>query len=298
MLFNCFNDMIEMTSLWKGERYEDGRPRVSDGVLERIRKLKLEEVWEPLWNKGYANQFEGEFQIIHRHKSMVGRAVTAVMVPQRPDLDSTLRTVGKENGFRGNYNQWVIDSLRDDDVAVVDLFDKVRFGTYIGGNLGTSISERTKRGGAVIWGGVRDSEQLSEIAEINVFCRGSDPTLLKDTMMVGFNVPTRIGQAICLPGDVVLGTPAGVVFIPPHLAEEIASDAEKIQIRDHFSFERLNSRTYTTSELDAEWSSAIWSDFYNWLEVAPVAEQYRYLDWGNEKGILTSIPASSIFEQK
>src|SRR5690606_26768670 len=144
----------------------------------------------------------------------------------------------EQEGRKGFFNQWVIDSLEEDDVVVVDMFDKIHNGTYIGGNLGTAISTRTKRGGAVIWGGIRDNQQVVEIDNINVFYRGSDPTAINDVTMVGMNTPTRIGRAICLPGDVVLATPAGVIFIPPHLAELVVVQAEKSQVRDVFGFVR------------------------------------------------------------
>lgn len=138
----------------------------------------------------------------------------------------------------------------EDDVAVVDMFDKVYKGTFVGGNLSTAISARTKRGGAVIWGGIRDNQQVVKIEGINVYYRGSDPTAIEDVTMVGMNVPCRIGRAVCLPGDVVLGTPSGVIFIPPHLAETTVELAEKSQVRDVFGFIRLNEGIYTTAQID------------------------------------------------
>ena len=45
MKFNCKEDIIQITPLWKGERMEDGRPKVSADVLRRLRKITLEEAW-------------------------------------------------------------------------------------------------------------------------------------------------------------------------------------------------------------------------------------------------------------
>jgi regulator of RNase E activity RraA len=283
MKFDDPNDMIQLTPLWKGERFPNGRPKVDADILRRMRKITLEEAWGPLWNNGYQYQFEGEFKIIHPDQIMVGRAVTAVMVPKRPDLHQTLLDYGhQEEGRRGFFNQWVIDQLVEDDVVVVDMFDKIFKGTYIGGNLGTAISTRTKRGGAVIWGGIRDNQQVVEIDNINVYYRGSDPTAIEDVTMVGMNTPTRIGRAICLPGDVVLGTPAGVIFIPPHLAEIVVVQAEKSQIRDIFGFVRLREGTYSTAQIDSTWPIALWDDFNNWFNTDPAAADYRHLDWSQE----------------
>lgn len=283
MKFDNPEDMIQLTPLWEGERFSNGRPKVSEDVLRRMRKITLEEAWGPLWNRGYAFQFEGDFKIVHPNKIMVGRAVTAVMVPKRPDLHETLLNYGHEQENRkGFFNQWVIDSLVEDDVAVVDMFDKVHLGTYVGGNLSTAISTRTKRGGAVIWGGIRDNQQIVEIDNINVYYRGSDPTAIADVTMVGMNVPTRIGKAICMPGDVVLGTPSGVIFIPPHLAELTVVQAEKSQVRDVFGFVRLRDSVYSTAQIDAGWDVALWTDFLNWFENDAAAEEYRHLNWDAE----------------
>ncbi|WP_145948717.1 RraA family protein [Paenibacillus sp. Y412MC10] len=283
MKFDNPEDIIQLTPQWKGERFENGRPKVPEDVLRRIRKITLEEAWGPLWHRGYKFQFEGAFKIVHPDQVMVGRAVTAVMVPQRPDLHETLLNYGHEQeGRSGFFNQWVIDSLVEDDVVVVDMFDKVHLGTYVGGNLSTAISTRTKRGGAVIWGGIRDNQQVSEIKNINVYYRGSDPTAIGEVTMVGMNVPTRIGKAICLPGDVVLGTPAGVIFIPPHLAELTAVQAEKSQVRDIFGFVRLKEGVYSTAQIDASWTTALWEDFTQWFESDEAAAEYRHLTWEAE----------------
>jgi regulator of RNase E activity RraA len=283
MKFDNPEDIIQFTPLWQGERFPNGRPKVSEDILRRMRKITLEEAWGPLWNRGFKFQFEGDFKIIHPDQVMVGRAVTAVMVPKRPDLHETLLHYGHEHeGRKGFFNQWVIDSLVEDDVVVVDMFDKVQLGTYVGGNLSTAISTRTKRGGAVIWGGIRDNQQVVEIDNINVYYRGSDPTAIADVTMVGMNVPTRIGKAICLPGDIVLGTPAGVIFIPPHLAELTVVQAEKSQVRDVFGFVRLRDGTYTTAQIDSNWTLSMWQDFSNWFESDVAAAEYRHLNWEQE----------------
>ncbi|MBB6672531.1 RraA family protein [Cohnella nanjingensis] len=283
MKFDHPEDIVRLTPLWKGERFANGRPKVSEDVLRRIRKITLEEAWGPLWNRGYPFQFEGDFKIVHPNQVMVGRAVTAVLVPKRPDLHDTLLNYGHEQeGRRGFFNQWVIDALVEDDVVVVDMFDKVHMGTYVGGNLSTAISTRTKRGGAVIWGGIRDNQQVAQIENINIFYRGSDPTAIADVTMVGMNVPTRIGRAVCLPGDVVLGTPAGVIFIPPHLAELTVVQAEKSQARDVFGFVRLKEGRYSTAQIDAAWGVALWEDYLQWFNSDEAAAEYRHLTWEAE----------------
>ena len=229
---------------------------------------------------GYKYQFEGEFRTTHPGNKLIGRAVTTSMGPMRPDLHQTLLDYGhKEEGRKGFFNQWVIDSLVEDDVVVVDLFDKIFQGTYVGGNLSTAIATRTKRGGAVIWGGIRDNEQVVQIPGIQVYYRGVDPTGIGDVTMTSFNGPTRIGKATCLPGDVVLGTISGVIFIPSHLAEEVVVHAEKSHVRDIFGFQRLEEKVYTTAQIDGRWTLEMFDDFLNWFKTDEKAQAYSYLDW-------------------
>lgn len=283
MFFNDPETIIRLTPEWKGERLPDGRPKVSEDVLRRMRKITFEEAWGPLWNLGYRYNWETNFRMSHGSDVLVGRAVTAVMVPKRPDLDKALMDIGiKEEGHKGFYNQWVIDNLVEDDVVVVDLYDKIFEGTYVGGNLSTAIKTRTKRGGAVIWGGVRDLQQIVKIDGLQIYYRGVDPTGIGNCSMTGYNTPCRIGQAICMPGDVVLGTLSGVIFIPAQHAEMVVENAEKSHVRDIFGFDRLQSKTYTTAQIDTQWTVAMFEDFINWFNTDPRAEEYRHLTWEKE----------------
>ena len=283
MFFNDRETIIRLTPEWTGERLPDGRPMVSRDILQRMRNITFEEAWAPLWDRGYRNNWECDFRATSPGKVLVGRAVTAVMVPRRPDLDKVLMDIGtKEEGHKGFFNQWVIDNLVEDDVVVVDLYDKIFEGTYVGGNLSTAIRTRTKTGGAVIWGGVRDLQQIAEMDNFQIFYRGTDPTGIGNCSMTGYNTPCRIGQAICMPGDVVLGTISGVIFIPAHLAETVVVRAEKNHVRDIFGFDRLKSGTYTTAQIDRLWTVAMMEDFLDWFAKDPRAEGYRHLTWEEE----------------
>ncbi len=283
MRFDCAEDIIQITPNWKGERFSNGRPKVPENVLRRFEAVTTEEAWGVLWQHDYKYQFQGDWKMIHPGKILVGRAVTAVMVPKRPDLDTYLLEYGhKEEGRHGFFNSWVIESLVEDDVLVVDLFDKVYEGTFVGGNLSTAVSRRTKRGGQVIWGGIRDVQQVLGITNIQTFYRGNDPTPIRDVTLTGMNGPCRIGNAICMPGDVVLGTPAGVIFVPPHLAEEVCIKCEKTNMRDRFGLQRLREGQYTTAQIDGLWADEIWADFHSWRQENTPPE-YSHLDWSGEE---------------
>ena len=96
-------------------------------------------------------------------------------------------------GRTGTPNQWVIEYLTDRDVCVVDMYDKIYKGTFVGGNLTTAIKNKTHTGGAVIWGGIRDIEQMQKVDGVQVYYRGIDPTPIRDFAMISFNGPVRLG---------------------------------------------------------------------------------------------------------
>ncbi len=283
MHFNCKEDIISITPLWTGERFEDGRPKVPDRYLEALKNMTLEEVWRYVFLKGYEFQFEGDLKLLHNDKKMIGRAVTCNFCPSRPDLNDVMTEIGRLENRVGVYNQWVVDSLVEGDVIVADMFDKIYKGTFLGGNLTTAIAAKTKTGGAVIWGGIRDIEQMKRIDEVQVYYRGIDPTPIRDFTMVGFNTPTRIGKAICLPGDVVFGNDCGVLFIPSHLVEGAVNGAAKAHIKDIFGFEMLTQNVFTTAQIDlAVWPVEMLDRMVEFIAQDPRGEHYRELDWSTE----------------
>lgn len=284
MKFNDRDEIIALTPKWKGERFPDGRPKVADKYLKALHKLTLEEVWKPIFVKGYESQFEGRLSTLHDDgRKLVGRAVTAQYCPYRPDLDDVVKEIGKSEGRTGTYNQWVIDSLTEGDVVVVDMYDKIYKGTFLGGNLTTAIRNKTKTGGGVIWGGIRDVEQMKKIDGVQVYYRGIDPTPIRDFIMTGFNSVVRIGNAVCLPGDIVFGTGGGVLFIPSHLVAEVVDGAAKTQVKDMFGFEMIAQNKFTTAQIDKNtWSEEMLDMLMEFIEKDDRAAEYRGMDWSEE----------------
>lgn len=283
MKFSAREDIIALTPQWKGERFPDGRPRVADKYLKKLEEMTLEEIWKPIFVKGYESQFEGRLQVLHDDgRKLIGRAVTATFCPTRPDLHEVTMAEGAAEGRHGTYNQWVIDSLVEGDVAVIDMYDKIYKGTFVGGNLTTAIHTRTKTGGAIIWGGIRDTEQMKKI-NTQVYYRGIDPTPIREFELVSFNGVTRIGQAVCLPGDVVFGGGGGVLFIPSHLVAEVVDGGAKTHVKDDFGFEMITSGKFTTAQIDkATWTEEMLDMLLEWIKTDPRGEKYRDLDWTAE----------------
>lgn len=259
-----------LTAQWQGERLPDGRPKVSDNLLERVKKLGIETLWGALRNKGYHNQFEGEWHIIHPDEAMTGRVVTAQYMPLRPDYDKYVKEQGKRESraAQGGTNSWPIDLLQEGDVYVADGYGKIVDGTLIGDNLGNSIYAKSKRG-VVFYGSVRDEEGLSAIQGFNGWVKGADPSYIMQMMLTSINAPIRIGRAVVFPGDVVLAKKYGVLFIPAHLVEEIVLTAEMTELRDEFGHLRLREGKYKPGQIDSAWSDEIKQDFKNWLDRYP-----------------------------
>jgi regulator of RNase E activity RraA len=264
-VFNSPENVRALTPLNPFDRLPDGRPRVPEDLLRRMRLVTNDEAWSVLERRhGYHYQFEGNWQNLHRERVLVGRAVTAQFVPLRPDFHNVVAERGEAEGRGGGQNTWVIDTLLADDVVVVDLFGKVRDGTFAGDNLATAIRSRTGTG-MVIDGGIRDLERVEELSDFAVFVRGVDPSAIAEVTLAGVNVPIRIGHATVLPGDVVLGTREGVTFIPSHLAQEVVAHSEDVRLRDVFGKQRLAEGTYTSGQIDVStWAPAIEADFARW----------------------------------
>ena len=256
-------NLLAITSEWKGERDDDGRPLVPDDILKRMELVTTEEAWGMCRRNGYNFQFTGDWTTLHPDKVLVGRAVTCRWVPRRPDVHDSIDRQGEKDGRVGFQNSWVIDMLKDGDVLVVDLFGKVKDGTFAGDNLATAIQQNTHRG-LVVDGGVRDVQRMLELDDFNAFVRGYDPSAILDVSMPDINGVTRIGEATCVPGDVVLGTVTGLVFIPPHLAEEVVTRSEQIRLKDEFGQQRIREGVYTPGEVDREFSDEMNADFERW----------------------------------
>lgn len=255
-----------LTPKWNGERFEDGRPKVPDHVLERMQHVTMEEAWEVVRSHGYHNQFAGEdWDILHEDEIIVGRAVTAQYMPTRPALEENIIKKGEAEGRSGPMNTWPIDQLVQGDVYVADGFGKVKDGTLIGDRLGNTIYANSGNG-VVFDGSSRDQEGLAEIEGFNAFVRAWDPSYLQQMMLMGLNTPIMIDKVTVLPGDVVLAKKSGVMFIPAHLAEDVVNRSEVIRLTDIFAHARVQEGTYTAGQMDTEWTEAIKSDFFKWLE--------------------------------
>lgn len=260
--------LVALTPLWTGERFADGRPKVPDDIIRRMKSVSVEEAWATMKNAGYGYQVAEGWQVINPDSVLVGRAVTATFMPARPDVWKAIDSAGKKEGKRGQ-NTWAVDLLVKGDVYVADQFGAHRNGPTIGDNVGNAIY--AKSGNGIVYdGALRDVEGLKEIGGFTSYYTSYDPSYHNppgdlNTMIVGINQPTRIRTVTVMPGDVVLGKLGVVVFIPPHLAEKVVTTSEIVRLRDLFGHQRLREGKYTAGQIDARWSDDIERDFSKWL---------------------------------
>ncbi len=261
-------DILALTTQWTGERSPDGRPKVADDLLRRVKAVSVEEAWDVLRLRGYGNQFVDGWQMLHPERPFAGRALTAGYLPARPDLVEQINAAGKAEGRIGPSNSWPIDLLQPGDLYIADGYGKVAEGTLIGDNLGNAIHAKSGTG-VVFDAGARDIEGLQQIDGFNAFVRGWHPSFLKDSTLASINRPIRIGRATVLPGDVILAKREGVVIIPAHLVETVVVTAEVVALKDEFGHARLRAGVYTPGQIDIPWTEPIKQDFYRWLEARP-----------------------------
>lgn len=268
-----YDDIKALTPEWTGERTPDGRPKVPDNLLERLKKLSVEEVWGFLGSKGYKNQFENfastnenGWQVIHPEKVMTGRVVTAQFMPLRKDFHDYIQAEGKKENLTSPVTNFApINALSEGDVYVADSYGKIADGTLIGDNLGNTIYRNCKRG-IIFNGSVRDEEGLSQIEGFNGWIRGSDPSAIEQMSCSSINAPIRIGRVTVLPGDVVLAKKYGLIFIPPHLVEECVLSGEYTALRDEFNFYCIKTQKF---KYDNE----------RFVDVTPEEFDKAFLEW-------------------
>jgi len=255
------------TSDWKGERFPDGRPKVADDLLKRAVDCTIEDIWEYLGERGYRNQYEGGWMMLHDDRPFAGRALTVQYMPERPDMNAAITAEGKKEGRVSGHNSWPIAELQDGDVYIADGYGKSVEGTLIGSNLGNGIYGKSHNG-FVFDAAIRDQEENRNIAGFNGFYRSIDPSAIRDMEMTGINVPIRIGRATVLPGDVVLAKRDGVLIIPAALAEGAISSAEFTKLTDDYNFE-LNLANKNGGSVEGGWDENKFAGFRKWISEHP-----------------------------
>ena len=241
------DQMLRYTAQNPFERFPDGRPKVPDAMLEKVKGLVIEEAFGVARQKGFVNQYEGGWKILNPGKKLVGRAFTVQFMPTRPDVADAMQAEATEKGIGRLRNQTVIDMLQPGDVIVVDLFGKTEGGTFVGDKLAYYIW-KTAGTGVVVDGAIFYVGNI-ERTGMPAYYRGTHPSALSNVMLTGINVPVRIGNATVMPGDVVLGDEEGVFFLPPQLVDQVVKDAASTHARDEWIKKQFDTGKYKSSDI-------------------------------------------------
>jgi regulator of RNase E activity RraA len=239
------DQMIQYTATNPFDRFPDGRPKVPDSILERVKDMSAEEVFG-IERQGFPRQYEGDWKIVKPDKKLVGRAVTLLLMPLRPevaDVDST-GLPSKMPRDRQITHQTALNLLEPGDVIVVDAHAIA--GGVIGDNLATYIHD--KGAGFVIDGDIRDLDGIMEI-DMTGYYRRAVPSYLTNCMVAGINVPVTIGKVTVMPGDVVLGDREGVYFIPPQLAKQVVDRADETHVHDDWTKKKFAEGKYKSTDI-------------------------------------------------
>jgi 4-hydroxy-4-methyl-2-oxoglutarate aldolase len=140
-------------------------------------------------------------------------------------------------------NLWLhraIYSAQKGDILVVNVGLGYEFGYW--GEITTTAAIEAGLGGLVINGCVRDSDRLAELP-FPIFSRGfCIHGTGKDKTAKGLlNVPTRIGDVIVNPGDLVVGDNDGVLVIPKDRITEILEIAQLREEKEQAFIRELKS---------------------------------------------------------
>jgi regulator of RNase E activity RraA len=254
------------------DRFPDGRPKVPDAILEKVKEMSAEEVLG-LNQRGYRNQYEAGWQILHPNVKMVGRAVTLQLMPLRPDVSDIDQAARRAKSPVRLSHQTAIDILQKGDVFVADAAG-AQFGGVIGDNLAYYIWKTTGVG-FVIDGAIRDLEGISPMSSLGGYYRAAVPPAIHDLMVTGINVPVRIGNATVMPGDVVFGDKEGVYFIPPSQVKAIVDEADVTHIHDEWTKKKFDEGKYISTDIyGSPHDPALQKEYQDYLKQKMGAQAY------------------------
>jgi regulator of RNase E activity RraA len=195
-----------------------------------------------------SNQFTDGWQILHPGKKLIGRAVTLLLMPVRPEVADVDAAEWKKQGNTTNLShQSALDILQSGDVIVVDAGGGCFSGGVIGDNLAYYIWKKTGAG-FVIDGPIRDLEGIAQF-DMPGYYRRAAPPWIRGMMVAGINVPVRIGNTTVLPGDVVFGDREGVTFIPPQALKGLIDAAQTTHIHDEWTRKKFEEGKYKSTDI-------------------------------------------------
>jgi regulator of RNase E activity RraA len=267
--------LIRLTPNWKGERFPDGRPKVPDYVLEKIKDVSFEEALNACTRARYNTVFEkfenGNWKIMHPGTPLVGRAVTEMFIPGRSEFETVIVEDGTKEGKRGESRTWLVTQMVEGDVLVVGCFGKIGSASLVGDNYAATMIGLAGPGrGVIMDSSLHDSEIIDKFPNTNFVYRDWDITYASNVSLLGINIPTLIGKSTVMPGDVVYVDPRGrgMLFIPPQIAQQLADRGPQISdLETKYMNDSLMAKKYPMLEVhgDGAIKPHVMEDFRQWL---------------------------------
>jgi len=198
---------------------------------DKLRAASTATLTSVLRNKGLHNTFMHEVAPLKSDMKMVGRAFTLRYIPAREDLDEVPLDNLKDVQRIG------IERIDEGEILVIDARGDTRAGT-----MGSILAARIQmRGctGIVTDGAYRDSPTIAA-SGLPAYAAAMNAHTNKTVHHPSeIQVPIACGGVAIYPGDLIVGDEEGVVVIPPHLAEEVAVEAEEMELKERFILEKI-----------------------------------------------------------
>jgi regulator of RNase E activity RraA len=206
---------------------------LSDSTRKKLEAVSVATLTTALFKRGLRNQFIQDVHPLNpAAANMVGEAFTLRYIPAREDLNPI--TVFKD---RAHPQRKAVEECPPGAVMVIDSRKNARAASA--GSI--LVARLMKRGvaGIVTDGGFRDSHEIARLAIPAYHHRPASPTNLTQHQAIDISVPIGCGDAPVFPGDVIVGDGEGVVVVPAHLAEEVATEAVEMTAFEDFVTEEV-----------------------------------------------------------
>jgi regulator of RNase E activity RraA len=208
--------------------------RLSDQAVKCLKYVSTATIATQLFRRGLRNVFMQGVALLGKlgNDNMVGPAFTLRNIPAREDIDVLDIFTDPDHPQRKG-----IESVPPGHVLVQDCR-----GDKSVASCGSILTTRLKVRGAagmVSDGAVRDSAVIAAL-DFPVFCAGaSAPTNLIKHHAIDMNLPIGCGGVAVYPGDIIVGDMDGIVVIPRHLAEEVATQAAEQEHMEDYILQRI-----------------------------------------------------------
>jgi regulator of RNase E activity RraA len=198
---------------------------VADDIMQRLADLATPTLANALDDVAFEGVMTGLTQMVPGTRC-AGRAVTVREIAgRRGDYASADFKVGH-----------IIDAAGPGDILVVDLGGQC-VSTF--GGLATLAAKTRGIAGLIADGGVRDREEMVELA-FPVFARHMTPLTGRTRLIVaGVDEPVSCGGVRVRPGDAIVADGSGVVCIPAESAERVAELAGRYAEDDRRAAEEI-----------------------------------------------------------